>query len=151
MMRSDSLYYACFLFPMISVNLHPILRAGQLCERRRFNDVDIFQPKDSVEIYHRHNEWVRKMVPKDRLLEFNPADGWDPLCEFLGVPVPREAKGEVIEYPRTNNSAQYRQGYWILMAMGLLSWTLLFGAIYGLMRYLVIPVWSAQRKENHLA
>lgn len=33
---------------------------------------------------------VRGMVPKERLLEWSVEDGWEPLCEFLGKPVPDE-------------------------------------------------------------
>jgi len=38
--------------------------------------------------YHRHNEQVRALVPAGSLLVFNVKDGWGPLCEFLGRPVP---------------------------------------------------------------
>lgn len=37
-------------------------------------------------------------MPKSRLLEFKSEDGWKPLCEFLGKPIP---KGE--PYPRLND------------------------------------------------
>jgi hypothetical protein len=37
-----------------------------------------------------HNEAVKAAVPPERLLVFNFKEGWDPLCEFLGVPVPDE-------------------------------------------------------------
>lgn len=33
---------------------------------------------------------VRNLVPKERLLEWAIEDGWEPLCEFLGKPVPNE-------------------------------------------------------------
>jgi hypothetical protein len=36
----------------------------------------------------RHNDMVRRLVPKNNLLEFHPADGWKPLCEFLGKDIP---------------------------------------------------------------
>jgi len=39
-------------------------------------------------IYRRHNVSVLKNVPADKLLVFNFADGWQPLCEFLQVAVP---------------------------------------------------------------
>jgi len=38
----------------------------------------------------KHRRWVRGLVPKDRLLEYNVRDGWEPLCRFLDVPVPEE-------------------------------------------------------------
>lgn len=36
----------------------------------------------------RHNSEVRANVPSGQLLEWSPADGWEPLCEFLERPVP---------------------------------------------------------------
>mmetsp|Transcript_3467 Transcript_3467/g.10636 ORF Transcript_3467/g.10636 Transcript_3467/m.10636 type:complete len:288 (+) Transcript_3467:725-1588(+) len=38
--------------------------------------------------YESHLAKVRSAVPADQLLEFQPSQGWAPLCEFLGVPVP---------------------------------------------------------------
>jgi len=35
-----------------------------------------------------HNEAVHRAIPRERLLEFDPAGGWEKLCAFLGVAVP---------------------------------------------------------------
>lgn len=35
-----------------------------------------------------HNDHIRAIVPKDNLLEWNLQEGWEPLCNFLGKPVP---------------------------------------------------------------
>ncbi|KAI9689368.1 MAG: hypothetical protein M1822_010019 [Bathelium mastoideum] len=35
-----------------------------------------------------HNTKVRKTVPAPKLLDFQVKDGWDPLCKFLGTPIP---------------------------------------------------------------
>lgn len=43
------------------------------------------------------NQAVIDTVPDERLLVYAPGDGWEPLCEFLGVPVPPEP------YPRVNS------------------------------------------------
>jgi hypothetical protein len=43
----------------------------------------------AVEVFEQHIEHVRKTCPPERLLVFDVADGWQPLCEFLDVPVPR--------------------------------------------------------------
>lgn len=51
-----------------------------------------------------HNAQVRQGVDPDRFLEFQLGDGWDPLCRFLGVPVPDK------EYPRVNNTAEFNEG-----------------------------------------
>ena len=51
-----------------------------------------FTDKDSaIAAYRRNNERVRELVPAERLLIFNVADGWGPLCEFLQLPVPGDA------------------------------------------------------------
>jgi Sulfotransferase domain len=40
--------------------------------------------------YDRHNAEVRASVPADKLVDWQPGDGWQPLCEPLGVPLPDE-------------------------------------------------------------
>ncbi|MGH7146141.1 MAG: sulfotransferase family protein [Planctomycetota bacterium] len=48
------------------------------------------EPALLKDCYHRHNEQVRKVVPKDRLVEWRPGDGWAPICNALKIPVPAE-------------------------------------------------------------
>lgn len=48
--------------------------------------------------YLDHYAHVRAIVPKDNLLEFKSEDGWEPLCKFLGKPVPDGP------YPHINDS-----------------------------------------------
>jgi len=54
----------------------------------------------AIAIYRAHNAAVRAHVPADRLLEFRVQDGWPPLCQFLGVPVPDQP------FPHVNDSAE---------------------------------------------
>ena len=69
---------------------------------QRFSDR--FEDKDAmIDAYERHNEAVRAAISPDRLLEWSPTDGWDPLCKFLGVPIPDEP------FPRVNTTADFRQ------------------------------------------
>jgi hypothetical protein len=44
----------------------------------------------------RHNDHIRAIVPKEKLLEFRVQQGWDPLCKFLGKEVPAE------QFPHAN-------------------------------------------------
>jgi hypothetical protein len=41
-----------------------------------------------LESFDRHCDHVRAVVPAGNLLEFHPSHGWEPLCSFLGEPVP---------------------------------------------------------------
>ena len=50
---------------------------------------------------HRWNDRVKREVPADRLLVWDPRDGWEPLCRFLGKPVPDTP------YPRTNSKDDF--------------------------------------------
>jgi glycosyltransferase involved in cell wall biosynthesis len=43
-----------------------------------------------IRTFEEHNARVRATVPPDRLLEWVPAQGWQPLCRALHVPVPDE-------------------------------------------------------------
>lgn len=45
-------------------------------------------PNVAKMIYRNHNARVKEKAPKDQLLIFNPSEGWEPLCKFLGKPVP---------------------------------------------------------------
>ena len=54
-----------------------------------------------IEAFVAHNEAVKKTVPVDQLLVYQVKEGWEPLCEFLGVPVPAEP------FPRTNDRGEF--------------------------------------------
>lgn len=50
-----------------------------------------FQDRDYARgIYERHIEEVHRKIPAERLLVWEPKDGWEPLAKHLGVPVPSE-------------------------------------------------------------
>lgn len=52
--------------------------------------IEIMQPywEASVDQYEAQIRRVKEIVPEDRLLIWNVADGWEPVCKFLGKPVP---------------------------------------------------------------
>lgn len=52
--------------------------------------------------YRRNNEAVRAEIPLQRRLIFYADRGWEPLCAFLGVPVP------ATPFPRVNSTAEFR-------------------------------------------
>jgi len=63
--------------------------------RSRFGE-QVHDRQFMTDYYRRHEEEVLTSIPPERLLVFRATDGWGPLCNFLGVPVPPEP------YPRTN-------------------------------------------------
>jgi len=48
-----------------------------------------------IGVYKAHNARVRETIPPERLLVYHVADGWGPLCAFLGVPEPEGATPKV--------------------------------------------------------
>ncbi len=56
-----------------------------------------------IEAFERHNDEVRAGVPAERLLEWTASDGWEPICERLGVAVPGEP------FPLTNTTSETRE------------------------------------------
>ncbi|MBA3649396.1 MAG: sulfotransferase family protein [Chitinophagales bacterium] len=61
-----------------------------------------YKNKDEViSRFNKHNEEVMSTVPKERLLVFDAKQGWEPLCQFLGVEVPSEP------FPQTNTQDEF--------------------------------------------
>jgi len=48
-----------------------------------------------------HVQAVRETIPAERLLVYEVRQGWEPLCAFLGRPVPDEP------FPQTNHRAEF--------------------------------------------
>ncbi len=46
------------------------------------------EPAQLIAQMHAYNEGVRRAIPAARLLVWDVREGWEPLCAFLGVPVP---------------------------------------------------------------
>jgi len=67
----------------------------------RFSD-DLSNPTAMMDAFEKHNEAVRQGVPAERLLEWQPGDGWEPICDRLGLPVPSEP------FPVTNTTDEFR-------------------------------------------
>lgn len=63
---------------------------------------DTLDEASAIAAYERHNDHVRTTAPSDRLLEWHPGDGWEPICRALGVAVPDEP------FPHVNSTAEFR-------------------------------------------
>ncbi len=70
----------------------------------------------AIAVYQRHIEEVRRRVPADKLLVFDVAEGWEPLCRFLDVPVPEGP------FPRLNDTAEFQKRVRLVKAA---SWAMI--------------------------
>jgi hypothetical protein len=87
--------------------------------------------RKAKDVYRQHYALVRRITPKERLLEFRLEDGWEPLCQFLGKDVP---KGP---FPRLNEKAWFDEKIQILLSRAakdvgrsLMPWAILGVAIW---------------------
>lgn len=64
----------------------------QFVDRMFWSEIGTFpdghSPEALIEAFDAHNEQVKRTVPAQQLLVWEVTDGWEPLCDFLGVAVP---------------------------------------------------------------
>jgi hypothetical protein len=73
-----------------------------------------------------HSDYLKRVVPKDRLLFFNMKDGWEPLCKFLDVPVPDKP------FPHVHDTASMKSSWAPYWWRGAVIWLTILAAGYGL-------------------
>lgn len=59
-------------------------------------------PEACKAAYEKHNAEVRATIPAERLIDWQPGDGWEPICSKLGIPVPSDP------FPHANTTAEFR-------------------------------------------
>lgn len=64
---------------------------------------ELHDQQTAMEAYETHNRKVRESVEPERLIEWQPGDGWAPLCAALRVPEPDEP------FPHVNTAEMFRQ------------------------------------------
>jgi uncharacterized protein YndB with AHSA1/START domain len=79
----------------------PWIRSVRKLLHDRFCD-DFDNRAAMIDAFVRHNETVQREIPASRLLVWQPGDGWEPICERLGVAVPDEP------FPVTNTTDEFR-------------------------------------------
>lgn len=99
-----------FWFPRIVRRLHDeIIWDGNL--KGAFED-----RQKAISVYKNYIEEVRKTVPANRLLVYEVSQGWEPLCAFLGVPVP-----EGRPFPNKNDRKSFKR---LITLLRILNWLL---------------------------
>lgn len=94
-------------------------------------------PAKAMAHYRQHIEDVKAAVPADRLLIFSVDQGWAPLCQFLGVPLP------AAPFPNVNDRAAIKpmlvgmtRGAYVIIAVLIAALAAIAAAaIYGAIRW----------------
>jgi hypothetical protein len=83
-----------------------------------------------------HEEYIRRVVPSNRLFFFNVKDGWEPLCKILNCPVPDEP------FPCANDSQAMQDFFEEILKAAIVRWLQIFmvsGAV------IAMALWSWRR------
>ncbi|KAL8846594.1 MAG: hypothetical protein Q9221_008335 [Calogaya cf. arnoldii] len=103
---------------------------------------DIFCSNDYGETckekYLEHYDYVRRVTPKERLLEYEVNEGWEPLCRFLVKEVPEG------DFPNVNDQGDFVKGHQMLWAIAVFK--AIMNLLVGAASVLVVTVaWSSYR------
>jgi len=110
---------------------HTFWRVGQgvdTCLEREYGTV-------GPEVYELHNKRMMEIVPKEKMLVFNVKEGWEPLCTFLGVQVPK------VPFPRVNDTKDMRRKFFIMRSVAATAWVLELGLLALLVRQVIKRRW----------
>lgn len=77
------------------------LMIGELWQLSGLPEEADLTPASLAAAFERYNDEVKKNVPADRLLVWSAAEGWDPLCAFLELPMPDGP------FPHVNDSKEF--------------------------------------------
>jgi Sulfotransferase domain len=81
-------------------------RAAWLNDRLIWEEIfdrNLEDRQHAIEVFERHNEEVKHRVPAERLLVYEIKEGWEPLCDFLGVEEPDKP------FPHLNDTHTFRK------------------------------------------
>lgn len=89
------------IFNVLKAKPEPFAVAVKLIGKKLFDER--FDDKDFViDLYERNTRDVQAVFSSDRLLTYELGSGWEPLCQFLDIPVPQT------EFPRSNSTDEFQ-------------------------------------------
>jgi len=84
----------------------------------------------SIKSFKAWIERVKATVPPEKLLVFDVKEGWEPLCKFLGKPIP------AVPFPNVNDKEELKASMnkvlMITYPLNFLLWLVCAGALYGI-------------------
>ena len=93
------------LVPLFVPRLRRFIRMTRaLIWHTTFGSRERFEDKAyALSVFNDHIAEVKRVVPAEKLLVYEVKEGWEPLCAFLGVPVPDKP------FPRLNDSSTFNR------------------------------------------
>ena len=88
----------------------------------------------AVQFFNEWNEQVKAEIPANRLLVFEVKLGWEPLCQFLCVPVPEEP------FPHLNDTQSYVDRLGRMKRFSIIIWTVAIAVLVVVVLVVVVAV-----------
>jgi hypothetical protein len=112
--RRESLEpFEWMLRPCLPADASAIIRMGNFLSKSGVG-LGSYGKDDCLRFFHDYYADCRMNIPADSCIEFRVQDGWAPLCEHLGVPVPGQqtADGWIqAPFPQVNDTGAF--GSWV--------------------------------------
>lgn len=95
------------------------------------------------DVYREHYAMVRRVTPKEKLLEYRLGEGWEPLCRFLGKEVPD------VPFPKVNDAEVHSEQLKVIMMRGI--WNMLgrIVRVLGPLAVVAAAWWVARRYYSY--
>ncbi|MEP6647337.1 MAG: sulfotransferase family protein [Saprospiraceae bacterium] len=77
-----------------------VLKFNGMMIRKVFGE-DLKNKEKIIDVFNKYNDEILRNIPKEKMLIYDVKDGWEPLCRFLGVPVPK------IPFPKSNTTDEF--------------------------------------------
>jgi hypothetical protein len=145
--RADKSLRAQVMMRFLGLMIPPIRQGFQIVDDVIWNGTfaGCFTNREhALHVFTEHNREVQETVPAQRLLVFDAKQGWQPLCEFLGVPVP-----EWEPFPHVNDAEEFQERVQKRVqerfAKSLIR---LAGTVAGGMTALAVLVWIGRRART---
>ncbi|KAJ4137895.1 hypothetical protein NW754_001539 [Fusarium falciforme] len=82
-----------------------------------------------------HEDLLRQTIPPEKLFLYDVRDGWEPLCNILGVSVPDRP------FPHKNHHGEVKAVFRLIVLMGFVSWVAVI-LLGGGALCLLVRLWS---------
>ncbi|KAF5008748.1 hypothetical protein FDECE_4985 [Fusarium decemcellulare] len=85
------------------------------------------------EFYASYYDFVKREAAKRgrEILEWQPNDGWDPLCKFIDKEIPNDSRS----FPHINDTAEMKRIEQTVKVVGVASWAMLGALMFVAIRY----------------
>ena len=110
-----TLSYIMYWVPVLT-HAGKFIKLVQKMYRERYGRA-ILAIEDGPIVWKRHLAWLEEVVPKGQLYFVDMKDGWEPLCEALDVPVPKD-----VPFPRINEMQALENHFKQMLLKGLYRW-----------------------------